>query len=33
MEHSLSAAPVFQTFFGYLATAALGSGVRLGVFD
>lgn len=32
-EHSLSAAPVFQAFFGYLATAALGSGVRLGVFD
>jgi C-methyltransferase len=32
-EHSLSAAPVFQAFFGYLATAALGSGIRLGVFD
>ena len=28
-----SAAPVFRTFFGYLATAALGAAVRLGVFD
>jgi C-methyltransferase len=28
-----SAAPIFQTLFGYQATAALGSGISLGIFD
>ncbi len=32
-QRLVSPQPIFQTFFGYIATAALGTAVRLGLFD